>query len=215
MKVLSMVSQKGGSGRSCLSAHLSVAFEEVGVSTVVIDLDQQASISQWGETRVMEEPTVVTGHVDRLGGMLDTARQAGMALVIIDTPPHSERVAVEAVAAADLILMPIRPSIFDLRSLGDTVKLVTPKRRQDAIVVLNGVPPRGTISDEAEEFVKGYGVEIAPVRVGMRWSLSYALIDGRAITEFEPKGKAADEIRALRKLIANRLELKKKRRGKS
>ena len=206
-----MASQKGGSGKSLLSAHLAVAFEEIGVATVVIDLDPQASISQWGDSRAADVPTVVTGKVERLQTMLDKARQAKMDLVILDTPPHSDKTAIGAMAAADLTLVPTRPAIFDLRSISDTISLLMlAQKRERAVIVLNAVPPRGVLGDEAEAFAGQYGIDISPIRIANRMPLAQALSHGKAITEFEPKGKGASEIRQLRKLLTERLGLSKR-----
>jgi chromosome partitioning protein len=206
MKVLALVSQKGGAGKSLLSAHLAVAFEEIGVATVVIDLDRQASISQWGDSRDAEAPTVAAGRIDRLPVMLDKAREADIDLVILDTPPHSDKTALGAISAADLVVMPTRPAIFDLRSISDTVNILKLAKKQDqALIVLNALPPRGAIGDEAEAFAKQYGIKISPIRITDRIAFAYALSEGKGITEFEPKGKGAGEIRKLRKLLSDRL----------
>lgn len=213
MKILSMINQKGGSGRSCLSAHLSVAFEQAGISTVILDMDQQASITRWGDSRKAEAPLVAHGQSDRLEKMLKTAAEAGLQLAIIDTPPHTTRISAEAVSVADLILIPTRPGRFETDALDDTVKLLFPaKKEKAAIAVLNGVPTRGSaVADEAEAVLKSFQLEVAPVRIAYRWPLHYALFDGQGITEFEPRGKAAAEIRALQKFLAGRLGLSKRK----
>lgn len=206
MKILALVSQKGGAGKSLISAHLAVAFEESGMKTVVIDLDRQGSVAQWGASRKSDGPTVVNGRADRLAIMLDTARRAEVDLIIIDTPPHSDKNALNAVSIADLVLIPIRPAIFDLRAIKETVEILKAVRRQDrGLIVLNAVPPRGSLGDEAEEASLSYGIDVAPIRIGERAALSHALIGGQGITEFEPRGKAAGEVRELQRFIASRL----------
>ena len=158
-------------------------------------------------------PTVAAGLVGRLPGMLGKAREAGIEPVIIDTPPHSDKTAVGAIAATDLVVVPTRPAIFDLRSIGDTIDLVRLARKEkQALILFNAVPSPGGILAEAEAFAKSYGVDIAPVRVTDRAALSHALIGGHGITEFEPKGKAAGEIRALCASLAARLELPLRRK---
>jgi chromosome partitioning protein len=215
MKVLGLVSQKGGTGKSLIAAHLAVAFEDVGVSTVAIDLDRQESLKHWGDSRKAEAPTVAAGLVERLQTMLETSRKAGIDLVIIDTPPHSDKNALGTIAAADLVLVPTRPGIFDLRSMRDTVDLLRSARREDrAVILLNAVPQRGPATDQAEAAAREYGIEIAPHRLADRAAFSNALTDGLGITEFKPKGKAAAELRALRAFVAKRLNLPKRRGSK-
>ena len=211
MKILALVSQKGGAGKSLVSAHLSVAFEQAGFATVVIDLDPQGSVTQWGDSREADAPTVVGGLVERLQVMLDTARQAKIAIAIIDTPPHTDKTALAAIRSADLVLVPTRPAIFDLRSIADTVKVLDLARcRRKAVVLLNAVPPRGSMGDEGEDAAKSYGLEVAPIRILDRASFTHALTVGRGVTEHEPKGKAAGEIRALMDFTRQRMGLKRK-----
>lgn len=208
MKILALVSQKGGAGKSLISAHLAVAFEEIGIKTVVIDLDRQESITQWGASRKVEAPTVVAGRSERLALMLDTARRNEMDLIIIDTPPHSDRNALSAVSLADMVLIPIRPEIFDLRAVRETVEILQiVKKQRAAAIVLNAVPPsRRGLADEAEEAAKRYGIDVAPIRLTSRAAFSDALVNGQGVTEFDPKGKAADEIRALRSFVHERIK---------
>jgi chromosome partitioning protein len=209
MKILAMVSQKGGAGKSLVTAHLAAAFEQAGISTVVIDLDPQASITQWGESRSTDSPTVVSGLAERLPVMLKTAHDASIDLAVIDTPPHSDKNALAAIRTADLVLIPTRAAIFDLRSIAETVKVLDMARHRDkAVILLNSVPARGSLANEGEDAAREYGVEIAPVRLTERAAFAHALTSGLGITEYEPKGKAAAEIIALMRFVAQRLGLK-------
>lgn len=99
----------------------------------------------------------------------------------------------------DFILIPARPAILDLRAIADTVGLVNNKA---AVIVLNSCPPgRGFaevgIVTEARKALSVYGLPVCPVAVSQRVAYSHALNGGLAVTEFEPEGKAAGEIRRL------------------
>jgi chromosome partitioning protein len=208
MKTLAVISQKGGAGKSLISAHLAVAFEEAGISTVIIDLDDQGSVTKWGESRVRETPVVVSAMPDRLAPMLARSKRAGVGLVVIDTPPYSSDTSLSAAGVADLVLVPTRPAIFDLRSIEDTAKILQVDGKiRKAVAVLNAVRHRGNIGDEAEVYAKQQGLEVAPARISDRVSFADALIAGQGITEYEPKGKAAGEMRALCTFLAKRLKL--------
>jgi|EndMetStandDraft_3_1072993.scaffolds.fasta_scaffold57539_2 chromosome partitioning protein len=212
MKILGLVSQKGGTGKSLLAAHLAVAFEETGVPAVAIDLDPQESLKEWGTSRRGEAPTVVAALVKRLATMLDASRKAGIGIVIIDTPPHSDKNALGTIAVADFVLVPIRPSIFDLRSIRDTVHLLRLAKKEDrAAILLNAVPQRGSPVNETEEAARSYGIEVAPIRIFDRNAFSLALMNSCGITEYEPRGEAAAELRALRAYVEKRLDLRGRR----
>jgi chromosome partitioning protein len=199
MKTIAVISQKGGTGKTTLALHLAVA---AGNGAAVVDLDPQASATAWRDLRRAESPAVVSVQPARLAQALETAKSARAAFVIVDTAPHSEAGALAAARAADLILIPCRPALLDLRAIsasGDIVQLA--KRVEAAAIVLNACPPRGSLPDEAQSALGAYGLKIAPVRVGHRTAFVRALVDGLTAQEWEPEGKAAAEIDELYKWI--------------
>ncbi len=196
MKTIAIISQKGGAGKTTLALHLAVAAELDGQRAAVIDLDPQASAASWGDSRSEDNPAVVSAQAARLTNVLEAAQEAGAKLAVIDTAPHSESAALSAARAADLVLIPCRPAILDLRAISNTVDLVK-LAGANACIVLNAVPPRGTLADEAAEAVSGYGVNLLPVRVGQRAAFIHALTAGQTAQEYEPKGKAAAESQKL------------------
>ena len=115
MYTITLVAQKGGTGKTTLAINLAVAAEAVGHRAVLIDLDPQASAAGWGDHRTLARPVVAPVPATRLDDALGTARAHGADLAIIDTAPHSESSALEAARAADLALIPLRPGILDLR----------------------------------------------------------------------------------------------------
>ena len=162
----------------------------------MIDLDPQTSATSWGDSREAETPAIVSAQAARLQQVLEAARDAGATLVLIDTAPHSESAALAAARAADLILIPCRPAILDLRAIGSTIDLAK-LAGKPAAVVLNTVPPRGSLGEDAKQAVAGYDVEIAPVQLGQRAAYQHALTGGLTVQEYEPGGKAAEEISQL------------------
>lgn len=196
MKVITVLSQKGGAGKTTLALHLAVAAEQDGKQAALIDLDPQASSAGWGDSREADTPAVVSAQASRLEPVLDAARGAGANITIIDTAPHSESSALAAARVADLILIPCRPAILDLRAISSTVDVVKLAGKR-AVVVLNSVPPRGSLGDEASEAVAGYGVEVAPNRLVRRVAFQHALTGGLTAQEYEPDGKAAEEVKQL------------------
>ena len=140
MKILALISQKGGAGKTTLALNLAVAAVMDGKQTAVIDLDPQTSATDWGDSREKEAPVVVAAVANRLTKVLEAAASSGADLAVIDTAPHSESASLAAARAADLVLIPCRPSILDLRAIGSTVDLVNLAQAQ-ASIVLNAVPP--------------------------------------------------------------------------
>jgi chromosome partitioning protein len=203
-EVISILSQKGGAGKTTIVLHLAVAAERDGQSVAVIDLDPQASATNWGDSRAADTPAIVSAQAARLPQVLEAAREAGATFVLIDTAPHSESAALAAARAADLILIPCRPAILDLRAIGTTIDLAK-LAGKPAAVVLNTIPPRGSLGEDAKQAVTGYGIEIAPVQLGQRAAYQHALTAGLTAQEYEPDGKAAEEITQLYKWTRTRV----------
>lgn len=143
---------------------------------------------------------MVSAQSARLGKVLTAAKEAGAELCFIDTAPHSESAALAAAKVADLVVIPCRPAILDLRAISNTIDLVN-MAKVKAVVVLNAIPPRGTLAEEAQEAVKDYGIEVLPHRITQRAVFTHSLTDGKTAIEYEPKGKGAQEIRKVYKSI--------------
>jgi chromosome partitioning protein len=110
-----------------------------------------------------------------------------------------------AARAADLILIPCRPGVLDLRAIGTTEELCRIAGKP-AFVVLNAMPPLGSrIVDDAREAVAVHGIEVAPVTIGQRAAYAHALTVGLTAPEYEQQGKTADEIAALMKWLLHEL----------
>ena len=87
---------------------------------------------------------VVSAQPSRLNQVLEAANEAGASFVFIDSAPHSESSALTAARAADIVLIPCRPAILDIRAISNTIDLVNLSGTK-AAVILNCVPPRGTL----------------------------------------------------------------------
>ena len=197
MKIIAVISQKGGAGKTTLAVNLAVAAELQDVPTVLIDLDPQSSAKTWHDIRASKEaPFVVSSQASRLEEVIGVSRANGAELVIIDTAPHSESSALAAARAADLVLIPCRPAILDLKAIGTSGDLAA-LAKKEAVVVLNAVPHQGKLAEEAEEAVRSYGLSVAPVKLTQRAAYVHSLTGGQAAQEFEPDGKAAQEIAEL------------------
>lgn len=197
MKTIAVVSQKGGAGKTTLCVHLAVAAARRAHTVAVIDLDPQATAASWGDWRGGENPAVVAAPHSRLNATLEECRRAGVDLVVIDTPPSADAAAVAAARAADLIIIPTRASAFDLHAIKTTADLVRIAQKPGH-VVLNAVPPRAAgLIEEAGLVVESLQMKLAPVALVDRAAFRHCVINGQTAVEYEPLGKAADEVDAL------------------
>jgi len=207
MKTVALLSQKGGTGKTTICIHLAVAAEQAGRSSVVLDLDPQASSAGWKDNRTGEVPVVVSLQFSRLTQTLDASRKGGAELVIIDSAPHSDQVAMTAAEVSDLILIPCRAGILDIRAIATTAKLAK-LANKPAFVVLNALSVQaGSMVDDVREAVAVHGLELAPVTLHQRVAFAHSLIDGRVAMETDPKGKAAAEVAALYRWVEKQLKM--------
>lgn len=202
MKTISIMAQKGGAGKTTVAVHLAVLAEQRGHAVSLIDLDPQQSTADWWRSRQNDTPLMVEAAATQLADIVRSARNDRIDFLVVDTPPHATYEAEIACQYADFVLIPCRPSVLDLRAIGRTVELAQISGTK-AGIVLNHCPPSRTgfgeagIVKEARMALEGYGLPICPIALVERVAFSHALIDGRAVTEFEPNGKAASEIQKL------------------
>ena len=214
MRTISIISQKGGAGKTTLAVHLAVYAESAGYKTAVFDTDPQASAYQWSTWRESAEPPVIDcGSPHLLPRKLEQAAKDGIELAVIDTPPHADIMAREAAKVADLILIPCKPQAFDIASAQTSAELARSSRKQ-AFVVLMGGPQRAAniYSDVADviqgtDEIEGMGVDLAPVMLTHRAAYHHSTAQGATVNEFEPDGKAAEEVAALWRWLASVIEL--------
>lgn len=193
--VIAVLSQKGGSGKTCIALGLAVAHEQTGGRAAVLDLDSQRSAVVWGQLRGGEPPQVLPAHASRLAQTIRAA-QGSTQLVVIDGPAREAAGAAEAARLADLVLIPARPAVVDLAALPATLEVVSAAGTR-AMVVLNACPPRGPWTAQAADAVRDLGAEVAQTRLGARVAHSKAFMVGKTAAETEPRSPAAAELAAL------------------
>ena len=205
MQTVLVATQKGGSGKSTLVAHLGVTASQSGERVALIDTDPQGSLAGWGARREADTPLVAATTLLGLPEALDAARNDGMTLAIVDTPGSFGAAEANAIAQADFILIPARPSPFDLGAIAKTLDAVRAIRRPAAIV-LTQCRAVGTEAVEMRAALADVGVEVLPETVGVRVAFVVAITGGLAVTEFERHDSpAVVEIRALYAALKGRL----------
>lgn len=205
MKTLGVLSQKGGVGKTTLAVHLAVLAD-----AVLVDTDPQRSAYGWKRVREAERPIVTYQPVEALAETLGKIKSAGAKRVIVDTAGKATGELTEVARLSDLVVIPTRTGAFDLNALGPTVSLVKATGRR-AVFVLNHTPaprPEGEMSvvREARDALEVFKLPIAPVALTQRAVLQHSLNSGHAVTEFEPTGKAAAELRELWTFLQEELD---------
>ncbi len=206
MKTISILGQKGGTGKTTTALALAVAANQAGRSVVVIDLDPQTTATNWYDRRGSSDSlTVVSCQVARLRFVLEAAKNEGADLVIIDTPAKSSEAGIEAARSADMVLVPVRPQIYDLETLPAIRDILRLSGEPSSFVVINSAPIQGKRHIEAQEAAKSLGFAVCPIVLYLRAAYGDAPTTGQTVTEYEPESKAALEIEQLYKFTCKHL----------
>lgn len=208
MKVLALVSRKGGSGKTTVAACLAVAAVRAGLRVAAIDIDPQKSLSAWGKRREAKDITHHTATPDRFEDLLTRIREAGATdLVVVDSAGVADTGAALAARLANLTLVPVKPTQLDIDAATETVGTLRGLGAKLA-VVLTQVPTGQAIErarDAARVIVK-LG-KTSPHLVTYRMPYVDAIGLGMGATDHDPKSKAAQEIGELWDWIAKEIDL--------
>ena len=213
MRAVALLTQKGGAGKTTLAASLAVAAAGAGERVVALDLDPQASLVRWGKRReaaktpnkVVVEP-LEGERLPRLRAILDGLAGVGFTLAVFDTAGADSAAARLVTEAADLCLLPARPTRLDVEATAATFRFAFLAKRKAAFV-LNQCPPsyRGSRASEAAEGLTRLGILAEPM-LSARMDFQDAIGAGLGVTEYSPAGKAAEEIETLWTWIRDQLK---------
>lgn len=197
MQVIAVLNQKGGSGKTTIATHLASAFFLAGDDVILVDSDPQGSARDWAAVRE-DQPLPVVG-IDRPTLSRDLKNVAHKDVVVIDGAPQAADLAASAIKAADLILIPVHPSPYDVWATSELVDLVkqrieiTDGKLKAAFVVSRAIT--GTrLGSEVAEALEGYELPVFESRIMQRVIYPTSAASGNTVFDLEPKGPAAKEI---------------------
>ncbi len=210
MRVVGLVTQKGGSGKSTTGASLAVAAIERGFKVFLLELDRQGTWSAWIAARARnndaEDIDFEAVDVSQLSPALATLEKAGYDLVVLDTPGTDNPAINEVMRLCHFALIPCRPTAPDIQGCVPTVEALARMRKPIAFVLTQCLPRSSRVEDFRAR-LSFRGVVAEPPIVN-RVDHQDALALGLGVTEFNPNGAAAEEIRALWSWIETKLEMR-------
>ena len=209
MHIIVVASQKGGAGKTTLLRSLAVATQQSGATTAILDTDPQGSLTSWWNRREADTPALVKFDPDELSAAAAKLEAAGVQYLFIDTPPSIHPEMARLLAKATLAVVPVRPSPDDLDAVGGTLSLIE-AANCPFVFVLTQAKPRTRLQMQAVMALAKHG-KLAPTVIHDRTDFPTAAIVGRTVTEMEPEGPSASEVRdvlayvmtQLRKSVSN------------
>jgi chromosome partitioning protein len=198
MKTISFVNQKGGTGKSVLAINLAVAAEAAGEKVCLIDLDKQATVANWYDTRTAETPAVLNHEqAENLVPALRRLALGGFTLVVIDTKGEDTHGTRGAMQSADLCLIPIRPAGPDLHASRPTMEALRSMGRDFVLIINQATPNKAAKITAAIMTSLSHDGPVMPLAIASRMDHQYAYALGQGVLEYAPDGKAAEEIKEL------------------
>ncbi len=200
-KIIAVLNQKGGAGKTTLSTNLARALQLDGDKVLLVDSDPQGSARDWNAAGNGELLPVV--GLDRPTLAKDIqAIQDNQDWLIIDGAPQIAELAVAAIKCADMILIPVQPSPYDVWACEDLVDII--KTRQEvtngkpkAAFIISRVIKNTQLSKEIGEALAGYGLPVFKNFTSQRVIYPKSAATGLTVLDAEQSGDAAAEIRAI------------------
>ena len=197
-KVIAFSNQKGGSGKTTLSANMAVLWSNSGYKVAVIDADAQKSLTHWIDARKKyygDNDIGVTPFEFDIKNLSEEIKQIKRKFdfIIIDSPPSITYETIQIVKSANRVFVPVQPSPLDLMATLPFLKLVQ-QERKNPVIILNRVMPRAKLTDAMILRLRYSGAKIARSRISSKVLFAETFSVGRGVIDISVTSDAAKEI---------------------
>ena len=213
-KIISVSQQKGGAGKTTITANLGCCLANLGHKILFVDMDPQKSLSLWFDVR---ENTLEDNHIDLINCINPADLKDKIKLqnqnydfILIDTPPHICDHSKYIILMSDYVIIPAQLSPLDIWA-SQIILDLTQQGKIPHIVVLNRVPASGKISRDLHDSLHQSQVPLARTTIGNRNSFVSAFLHGLGVIESEPHSRSAAEINELAyEILTTLMDVQKK-----
>jgi len=202
--ILSIISQKGGSGKTTIALNIAGCVAAKKQRVLLVDADDQGSALAWLEMRETEPEFAVigmpTGSLHR-----DLPKIASdYDLTIIDCPPRLQKIARSAITASTGVLIPVAPSPLDIWAAEEIVNLVQEVQEFQnvkAAMLMNRKIVGTALSKEVQKGLGAFGLPVLKAALSQRVAFAEAMISGQTVQDYQRNSKAAKEAEKLTKEV--------------
>ena len=197
-KIIAFANQKGGSGKTTLSANLAVLWANSEYKVAVVDADAQKSLSYWIEARKKyygEEPIGIDQYPFDSRNLSEDLKKIKRKydFIIIDSPPSITFETIQIIKNSNVIYVPMQPSPLDLMATIPFLNL-TKQERKKTTVILNRVMPRAKLTDAMIMRLRYAGAKIARSRISGKIIYAETFTVGRGVVDISVISDASKEI---------------------
>lgn len=204
MPTIAFLSQKGGAGKTTLATCIARELVIQGYDTVLVDADSQGSARDWRTMTDQETVPVVGMDRPTMDKDLKVLNPTGTRWVIIDGAGRNELMTASAIRAADVVLIPVHPSPFDVWAAEDLVQLI--KTRQQitdglpkAAFIVSKAIKRTRLSNDVNEALSDFDIPVFESFTTQKQAYPASAAQGLTPADTDPDGDAAREIRQILK----------------
>ena len=199
--IISLLNQKGGVGKTTLAVHLSTALALRGRKVLLVDADPQHSSLDWSESRTADPLFPVIGLPTKNLHKEMPAHVRNYDDIVIDGPPRVNELARAAIMAADVVLIPVQPSPYDIWAAKEIVDMLNEarvyKEKQKSAFVINRKIVNTAIGRDVAEALAEYQLAVLSSAISQRVAFAESAAQGSTVLELDPTGIASQEINRL------------------